>query len=144
MSILGLPSGVVVKFSCSALASRGLKVQIPGTDLAPLVKPHCGNIPHKIEEEWHGCQLSDNLPQAKEEDWQQMLAQVQSSSPKKQNPKNRKPVYFETEEQELMTCNIRYWHNQNHIIKTFQCWPKSSSEKDCICLSTWYMTKIAS
>ena len=48
----GQPGGVVVKFACSALAARGLQVWIPWVDLAPLVKPCCGGIPHKIEEDW--------------------------------------------------------------------------------------------
>ena len=34
----GLPGGIVVKFACSASAALDLQVQIPGTDLAPLVK----------------------------------------------------------------------------------------------------------
>ena len=33
------PGGVVVKFMCSTSAAQGSQVQIPGTDLAPLVKP---------------------------------------------------------------------------------------------------------
>ena len=44
---------------------RVCRFRFPGTDLAPLVKPRYGGIPHKIEEDWHRCQLSDNLPQAK-------------------------------------------------------------------------------
>ena len=49
----GWPCGVAVKTVCSALVAWGLWVWIPGTDLAPLVKPRCGGIPHKIEEDWH-------------------------------------------------------------------------------------------
>ena len=56
--------GAVVKFAHSASVARGLQVQILGTDLALLVRPCCGGIPHKIEEGWHRCLLSDNLPQA--------------------------------------------------------------------------------
>ena len=41
--------------SCSASVARGSQVVIPGTDLAPLVQPACGGIPHKIEEDWHRC-----------------------------------------------------------------------------------------
>ena len=38
-----------------------MQVQIPGADIALLIKPCCGGVPHKIEEDWH----SNNLPQAK-------------------------------------------------------------------------------
>ena len=48
-------AGVVVGFQHSTLAARGLQVQIPGTDLEPLIKPHCGGITHKLEEDWHSC-----------------------------------------------------------------------------------------
>lgn len=47
------PSGTVVKLMCSASEAQGLQVQILSTDVALLVKPHCGGIPHEIEEEWH-------------------------------------------------------------------------------------------
>ena len=63
---------MVVKFECSALAAWGSGVQILGTDLAPLVKPRCGSIPHKTEE-----------------GWQQMLAQGQSFSHKKNRKKGQ-------------------------------------------------------
>ena len=35
------------------------------------------DVPHikKVEEDGHGCELGASLPQQKEEDWQQMLAQ---------------------------------------------------------------------
>ena len=69
--------GVVVKFPRSSSVARRLQVQIPGTDLTPLVKPRCGSIPHKIEEDWHRCQLSNNLPQAK----RRRLATEVSSGP---------------------------------------------------------------
>ena len=49
----GWPSGVMVKFVCSALVAWGSQVQILSSDLASLVKPRCGSIPHKIEEDWH-------------------------------------------------------------------------------------------
>ena len=56
MSNRGWPSGMVVKFVCSALAVRGLLVQILGMDLAPLVKPCWGRHPkYKVEEDGHGC-----------------------------------------------------------------------------------------
>ena len=51
----GWPCGVVVGFTHSALAARGSRVRIPGADLVPLIKPCCGVIPHKIEEDWHRC-----------------------------------------------------------------------------------------
>ena len=47
------PGGVVVKFAWSAPAAGGSQVWILGTDQARLVKPCCGSIPHKIEEDWH-------------------------------------------------------------------------------------------
>ena len=55
----------MVKFSCSTSAARDSWVQIPGVNLALLIKPCCGSIPHKIEEDWHRHYLRDNLPQAK-------------------------------------------------------------------------------
>ena len=39
----------MVKFTHSASAAWGSQVQIPGADLALLVKPCCGDVPHKIE-----------------------------------------------------------------------------------------------
>ena len=61
----GQPDGIVVEFMCSALVAWGSQVLIPGADLAPLIKPCCGGIPgKKMEEDWHRCQLSNNLPQA--------------------------------------------------------------------------------
>ena len=51
----GRPSGVVVKFADSASAAWDLQVQIRDVDLAPLVKPCCGSVPHKTEEDWHRC-----------------------------------------------------------------------------------------
>ena len=55
----------MVKFAQSTSVAKGSQVQIPGADLALLIKPCCGGIPHKIEEDWHRCQLRDNLLQAK-------------------------------------------------------------------------------
>ena len=43
----GQPGGIVVKFTCSTLAAWDSQFQIPGMDVAPLVKPFCGSIPHK-------------------------------------------------------------------------------------------------
>ena len=45
----------MVKFTCCALAARGLQVRIPGIDLVLLVKPHWSGVPHKIEEDGHRC-----------------------------------------------------------------------------------------
>ena len=55
----------MVKFVHSTSVAQGSQVWIPGTDLAPLVKPCCGRIPHNMEEDSHRCWLSKNLPQAK-------------------------------------------------------------------------------
>ena len=53
-----------------------LLVRIPGAHMAPLGTPCCGRRPtQKVEEDEHRCQLRASLPQQKEEDWQQMLAQ---------------------------------------------------------------------
>ena len=49
------PGGVVVRFVHSASVARGSQVQVPGTDLALLVKPCCGGIPHEMEGDWHRC-----------------------------------------------------------------------------------------
>ena len=66
----------MVKCARFASAARGLPVQIPGTDMAPLGKPCYGRRPtYKVEEDGQGCELRARLPQQKEEDWQQMEAQ---------------------------------------------------------------------
>ena len=49
----GQPGGVAVKFARSTLVAQGLLFRILGTDLALLIKPCCGSIPHKIEEDGH-------------------------------------------------------------------------------------------
>ena len=36
----------MVKFACSALVALGSQVWIPGADLAQLIKPCCGSVPH--------------------------------------------------------------------------------------------------
>ena len=51
----GLPTGVVLKFVRLALAAQGLPVWIPGVDLALLIKPCCGSVSHKVEEDGHRC-----------------------------------------------------------------------------------------
>ena len=40
------PGGTVVEFPCCASMAQDWQVQIPVRDLAPLIKPHCGGIPH--------------------------------------------------------------------------------------------------
>ena len=72
----GQPGGAAVKCTHSASAARGSPVQILDGDMAPLDKPCCGRHPtYKVKEYGPGCQLRANLPQKKEEDWWQMLAQ---------------------------------------------------------------------
>ena len=66
----------MVKFAHSDSAAQGSPVPIPGPDMAPLGKPCCGRRPtYKVEEDGHGCDLRASLPQQKEEDWRQMLAE---------------------------------------------------------------------
>ena len=62
MERCGRPGGVGFKFVHSALASPDLQVRIPSVDRAPVVKPHCGGIPRKLEQGWHRCWLRANLP----------------------------------------------------------------------------------
>ena len=66
----------MVMFARSASAAQGSLVHILGVDVAPLGKPCCGRRPtYKVEKDGHGCELRASLPQQKEEDWQQQLAQ---------------------------------------------------------------------
>ena len=79
----GWPGGIVIKFVCFASAAQGLRVQIPGTDLHTTHQAMLWQNPtNKVEEDWHRCYLSF-FPKQKQEGWQQILAQAQSSSPKK-------------------------------------------------------------
>ena len=73
----------MVKFVCSTLVAQSSQVQNPGEDLHTAHQAVLWWHPtYKVEEDWHRCLLSNNLPPAKEENLQQMLAQDQSSSPK--------------------------------------------------------------
>ena len=66
----------MVKFAHFTSVAQGLLVRISGADMAPLGKPCCGrHSTYKVEEDGHGCELRASLPQQKEEDWWQMLAQ---------------------------------------------------------------------
>ena len=72
----GQPGGAAVKCAQSASAAQDLLVHIPVVDMALLGKPCGGRHPTcKVEEDGRGCELRDSLPQQKEEDWRQMLAQ---------------------------------------------------------------------
>ena len=51
----GWPNGKVVKFARSASATQGSQIRILGMALALLIKPCCGGVPHKIEEDCHRC-----------------------------------------------------------------------------------------
>ena len=53
--VQGQSQGVEVKPTCSTSVAQGSKVQIPGANPALLVKPCCGGISHKMEEDWHRC-----------------------------------------------------------------------------------------
>ena len=92
----GWPSGIVVKFSHSPLAAWGLQVQILGVDLHTAHQAMLWWHPtqKKIEEDWHRCQLSNNLPQAK----RGRQATDVSSGPifltRKNKTKNQVPKYF--------------------------------------------------
>ena len=62
----GWPTGIVVKFMCSASVAQGSCVQILGADLHTTHQVMLWQHPiYKIEEDWHRCYLSNNLPQEK-------------------------------------------------------------------------------
>ena len=61
----GRPNGIVVKLAHFTSVAQGLQFLILGVDPAPLIKPQCGDISHKIEEDWHRCQLRTTLPPKK-------------------------------------------------------------------------------
>ena len=74
----GQPSGIVVKFACSALVAWGSWVWIPGADLHIAHQAMLWQCPtYKVEEDWH-----------------QMLAQGLTSSPKKKKERKKKSMYF--------------------------------------------------
>ena len=74
----------MVKFTHSPLPAQGSRVQIPGVDLHSTQQAMLWRGPtYKMEEDWHQDVSSATIfLKQKEEDWQQMLAQSQSASPK--------------------------------------------------------------
>ena len=79
----------MVKFARSTSAAQGSPVWILGVDLALLIRPCCGGVPHRelegptarIYNYVLGLWGEKKKKTKKEEDWQQMSAQGQSSSP---------------------------------------------------------------
>ena len=55
LTLWAWPGCIVIKFTSSASVAQGLQVRILGVDIALLIKPHCGGLPHKIAEDGHGC-----------------------------------------------------------------------------------------
>ena len=53
----GWPSGIVVKFVCSASAAQGSRVQILGMDLHTTHQAMLWQMSHiqKMQEDWHRC-----------------------------------------------------------------------------------------
>ena len=68
-----------------------------------LIKPGCSGIPHKIEKDWHRCQLRANLPQThthtKEQEKQKKRGQKQRT-----NTRNRK--YLQTQQVLIPSISI--------------------------------------
>ena len=90
MTRSGWPGGTVVKFMHSALVVRDSQVRILGTDTHTAHQTMQWQSPiYEIEEYWHRCQLSDNLPQAKRGKLDTMLAQRQSASHTKKDQERR-------------------------------------------------------
>ena len=79
----GQPGVLVVKFSHLALAAQGSQFRILGTDLASLAR-HAVMAPN-IKQRKTGTDVTSAtiFLKQQEEDWQQILAQGQSSSKKK-------------------------------------------------------------
>ena len=66
----------LVKFARSASVAQGSLAWIPHADLHATHQAMLWQVSHNIvEEDGHRCLLRASLPQQKEEDWQQMLAQ---------------------------------------------------------------------
>ena len=121
------------------------RVQILGTDLAPLSKPRCGGIPHKVKEDWHRCQLSDNLPQAK----RGRLATDVSLGPiflikKRERERNRQNVYGSN----FLTCvGVHYICKKPQtillLILIIPCWWNVRSLLfSCLCLSAFFSNSL--
>ena len=61
--VWGLPSGIVAKFTCSTSVVQDFRVPLLGADLHTTRQAILWQHPiYKIEEDWHGCSLRDNLP----------------------------------------------------------------------------------
>ena len=80
----GRPGGRVVKLVSSASAAQGSPAQILGTDMAPLIRPCWGGLPHATTRRTYNWKIqlcTGGIWGEKSEkkiDWQQMLAQGQS------------------------------------------------------------------
>ena len=60
----------MVKFMHSTSVAWSSQVWIPGVDIAPLIRPHCGGIPHKIKKMGTDVSSDTIFLKQKEEDWQ--------------------------------------------------------------------------
>src|SRR3712207_8849451 len=71
-----------------------------------LIKPGHGGIPHKIEEDWHSS--GPIFLKQKEDDWQRILAQGQSSSTKERREKERRSEEHTSELQsrQYLVCRL--------------------------------------
>ena len=63
--MLGQPRGIVVKFSALHFSSPSSQVQIPVMDLHHSSAMLWWGLTYKVEEDWHRCWLTANLPQGK-------------------------------------------------------------------------------